>query len=108
MLKKGIDTVVMGCTHYPFVIPLIQSITGPEVRIIDPAPAIARQTRRLLDDHYLLKSGQIPGTVHYFTSGEIERFSNSLTVLLGQTGPIEKIFWKESLTLENYRSIYPG
>jgi len=108
MLKKGIDTVVMGCTHYPFVIPLIQSITGPEVRIIDPAPAIARQTRRLLDNHYLLNLGQIPGNVHYFTSGEIKRFSKILNVLLGQTGPIEKVFWKESLTLEDNPSTHPG
>lgn len=36
MIEKGIDTVVMGCTHYPFVIPLIQQIVGPEVRVIDP------------------------------------------------------------------------
>ncbi len=42
MLKQGIDTVVLGCTHYPFVIPLIQQIAGPAVRVIDPAPAIAR------------------------------------------------------------------
>ena len=43
MLERGIDRVVMGCTHYPFVIPLIQEIVGPGVRVIDPAPAVARQ-----------------------------------------------------------------
>ena len=48
MLEQGIDTVVLGCTHYPFVIPLIQQITGPGVRVIDPAPAVARQVQRLL------------------------------------------------------------
>ncbi len=51
MLQAGIDTVVLGCTHYPFVIPLIQEIAGPGVRVIDPAPAIARQTRRLLSQN---------------------------------------------------------
>jgi len=40
MLAQGIDTVVMGCTHYPFVIPLIQQIAGANVRVIDPAPAV--------------------------------------------------------------------
>jgi glutamate racemase len=49
MLAQGIDTVVLGCTHYPFVIPLIQEITGPGVRVIDPAPAVARQVSRLLE-----------------------------------------------------------
>ena len=49
MLDQGIDTIVLGCTHYPFVIPMIQSIAGPGVRVIDPAPAVARQTRRVLE-----------------------------------------------------------
>jgi glutamate racemase len=49
MLEQGVDTIVLGCTHYPFVIPLIQEIAGPQVRVIDPAPAIARQVGRLLD-----------------------------------------------------------
>ena len=53
MLAKGIDTVVLGCTHYPFVIPLIEEIAGPGVRVIDPAPAVARQVARLLDEHGL-------------------------------------------------------
>ncbi|MCX6034415.1 MAG: glutamate racemase [Chloroflexi bacterium] len=49
MIGRGIDVVVLGCTHYPFVIPLIQEIVGPDVRVIDPAPAVARQVVRLLD-----------------------------------------------------------
>ena len=108
MLAEGIDTIVMGCTHYPFVIPLIQSITGPGVRIIDPAPAIARQTRRLLDHHHILNLEQIPGKVRYFTTGEIDKFSKLLTVLLGQTGPVEKVFWREILKLGDDLSTHPG
>src|SRR6266545_156074 len=50
MLEKNIDTVVLGCTHYPFVIPLIQQIVGDNVRVIDPAPAVAKQTGRLLEE----------------------------------------------------------
>ena len=53
MLERNIDTVVLACTHYPFVIPLIQNIVGPNVRVIDPAPAVARQTMRLLEDRGL-------------------------------------------------------
>ncbi len=47
LLEKKIDTVVLGCTHYPHVIPLIQEIVGPGVNVIDPAPAVALQTRKL-------------------------------------------------------------
>ena len=43
-----IDTLVLGCTHYPFARDLLQSLTGPGVRLIDTGPAVARQTRRLL------------------------------------------------------------
>ena len=50
MLEKNIDTVVLGCTHYPYVIPLIQKIVGEHVRVIDPAPAIARQVARMFAD----------------------------------------------------------
>ncbi len=46
MLDAGADTLVMGCTHYPFVIPLIEKIAAGRARVIDPAPAVARQTAR--------------------------------------------------------------
>jgi glutamate racemase len=53
LLERGVDTLVLACTHYPFVIPLIREIAGPKVDVIDPAPAIARQTARLLAEHGL-------------------------------------------------------
>jgi hypothetical protein len=48
MLTEGADSIVLGCTHYPFVVPLIRSIVGSGVGIIDPSPAVARQVDRLL------------------------------------------------------------
>lgn len=47
MIEAGIDTLVLGCTHYPLLLPQIEAICGPEIRLIDPAPASARQTERL-------------------------------------------------------------
>ncbi len=93
MLEKGIDTVVLGCTHYPFVIPLIQEITGPEVRVIDPAPAIARQTERLLQAHGLLASSGAPGWVRFLTSGEPEALARLLPVLGGERQEVERVGW---------------
>ncbi len=95
MLAKGIDTVVMGCTHYPFVIPLIQQIAGPDVRVIDPAPAIARQTRRLLDAHDLLALDDRPAEVQFYTSGSPEDFSKLLVQLLGETHPVAQAVWQD-------------
>jgi glutamate racemase len=103
MLQQGIDTVVLGCTHYPFVIPLIQQITGPGVRVIDPAPAVARQAQRLLVAASLLdldfdfepvtlrKPRQL---LQFATTGNISRMESLLSELLDLQEPVEALTWK--------------
>jgi glutamate racemase len=54
MLGKGIDALVLGCTHYPLIKDDIGAICGPAVNVIDPSPAAARQVERLLKQHDLL------------------------------------------------------
>ena len=49
LLDAGADIIVLGCTHYPFLMEPIRRIAGPEVRIIDPAPAVARQVVNVLE-----------------------------------------------------------
>lgn len=56
LLRAGADTVVLGCTHYPFLLPVLERVAGPGVRFIDPAPAAARQLVRLLDAHSIAHS----------------------------------------------------
>lgn len=99
MLTAGIDTVVMGCTHYPFVIPLIEEITGPDVRAIDPAPAIARQARRLLEAKGLLNPGESPGNLTFYTSGDPKKFAELFSKLLGETGLVQQVKWNDNLHL---------
>ncbi|MBO4263063.1 MAG: glutamate racemase, partial [Bacteroidales bacterium] len=48
LLAAGADVIVLGCTHYPFLLPVIRRICGPDVRIIDPAPAVARRLSDVL------------------------------------------------------------
>ena len=95
MLAVGIDTVVMGCTHYPFVIPLIEAITGPSVRTIDPAPAVARQARRLLVQRGLLKPSGDKGSVNFYTSGDPKAFAELLPRLLGERGLVHPVHWTD-------------
>lgn len=104
MLQKGVDTVVMGCTHYPFVIPLIQKITGPEVMVIDPAPAIARQVQRLLESHNLLSPDQGEKRIRFLTSGDTTHFSQSLPYFSFEATSVEKVEWhKNTLKLKEPR-----
>lgn len=49
LVAQGIDTLVLGCTHYPFVLPAIGEIVGPAVEIIDPSPAVAKQVGRVAE-----------------------------------------------------------
>ncbi len=47
LIRAGIDTLVLGCTHYPFLMNVIARVVGPQVNIIDPAPSVARQVARV-------------------------------------------------------------
>jgi glutamate racemase len=94
MLERGLDTVVLGCTHYPYVIPLIKDIVGPDVQVIDPSPAIARQTGRILEANGLLMPVQSEvGEMHFFTTGNPEQMRRLLPPLLGQIAYVERLEW---------------
>jgi glutamate racemase len=93
MLKKNIDTVVLGCTHYPFVIPLVQEICGEKVRVIDPAPAVAKQVKRLLKAGGMKSPLSARGEVRFYTSGEPAALKSVLPKLLGEDGLVEKVEW---------------
>lgn len=97
MLAQNIDVLVLGCTHYPFVIPLLEKICGPGVRVIDPAPAVARQAGRVLDS---LGEGvgemgsRGTGGLVYFTSGEPENFRRALAGLRIELGEVRGVRWE--------------
>ena len=93
MLGKNIDTVVLGCTHYPFVIPLIQEIVGKRVRVIDPAPAVAKQAGRLLDGKGARNKSGPQGKIKFYTSGDPNALRSLLPILLEETGKVEKVDW---------------
>lgn len=101
MLEKNIDTVVLGCTHYPFVIPLIQQIVGEKVRVIDPAPSVARQAGRLLETGGMMRQIQSKGDIKFYTSGDPESFKSMLPILLGESGEVQRAAWlNDHLTAE--------
>jgi glutamate racemase len=93
MLAEGIDSLVLGCTHYPFLRPALERVAGPHVAIIDPAPAVARQAGRVLAGAGLLRQeGQ--GSVTYFTSGKPAPFAAQVARLVAIPGPVRAIAWR--------------
>ena len=69
LLDAGADTIVLGCTHYPFLLPVIRRIAGAGVRVIDPAPAVARQLLHILQERGIAEADPAPG-VELLSSGD--------------------------------------
>lgn len=97
MLRKGVDTLVLGCTHYPFVLPLLRSIVGETVTIIDPAPAVARQTKNVLQQQQLIAQTNTPvnqeGSLCCYTTGHPTQLERLCQQLLGRSCPVQALIW---------------
>lgn len=89
MLSQGIDAVVFGCTHFPFSSETIRAIVGPSVRLIDPAPAIARRVQSLLAEKNIANPAQSGGRVRYLTSGDPAQMQLRISELLGETVDVD-------------------
>lgn len=72
MLEFGVDAIVLGCTHYPFLRKAVEQIAGPNVAVIDTGAAVARQAAKILGEHDLANSNAAAATGQniYYTSGE--------------------------------------
>lgn len=82
LLTAGADTIVLGCTHYPFLAGQIRQIAGPHVAIIDAAPAVARQAARVLHERGLAGSStSSAGGITYATTGDCASFAQLLRQL---------------------------
>ncbi|MCQ8116154.1 glutamate racemase [Methylomonas rosea] len=84
LLRAGADTIVLGCTHYPFLAPLIRDIVGPDVAIIDPATAVAKELVRRLNGNLMSISGERAAEVSFFSSTAIEEASLIISALWGK------------------------
>lgn len=99
LLAQGADTLVLGCTHYPFIAPLIQEIAGSSVSIIDPSPAIARELRRRLSGADLLSVHRRAGIEQFWTSATTDDAQNIIGQLWranveAQRMPVVASHWK--------------
>jgi len=91
LIAQKIDTLVLGCTHYPFLNQLIKKIVGQEIIIIDPSAAISRQLYRILENLNQLADCNPPGGERYFTSGCVERTAPIIHRLLGRRVTLEPL-----------------
>ena len=83
----GVDTLVLGCTHYPILKKMIGKITGPDIRIIDSAEAVAAKAKELLAENNLLNGSGAPVSPHLLVSDLPRKFRSLCRLFLGTDIP---------------------
>lgn len=79
VLAAGADTLVLGCTHFPFLIDIISRVAGPTIRVVDPADAVARQVARV-------HKGTGSGSIRLTTTGDADRLTSQARLLVPELG----------------------
>ena len=96
--EQGVDTLILGCTHYPLLTEVIQNFMGPEVTLLDSGAEVADQVGRYLTRHDLAADPGRTGTHRWYVSDSVESFHDLASIFLGRpvTEPVEQI------AIENY------
>ncbi|WP_095146712.1 MULTISPECIES: glutamate racemase [unclassified Pseudomonas] len=87
LLAAGCDTIILGCTHYPFLKPLLRQLIPTDISLIDTGAAVARQLQRLLAERELLADGPA-SPAQFWTSGSAQHFRNILPILWNNAGVV--------------------
>lgn len=101
LLERGADTLVLGCTHYPFLRPLIEKLAGPGVAVIDTGAAIARRLQSLLQEQRLLNPADKAATMRFYSTAANESQSILFSNLMNQMVAVEPLPQTENLELNN-------
>lgn len=94
IIEAGADTIVLACSHYPFLIEPIRRIVGPGVTVIDPAPAVARHLGTVLGHRGLQAGGPREAQHAFVTSGDPDQFAAALRRLAGVEASVAGVEWQ--------------
>ena len=83
LLVRGVDTIILGCTHYPFLRPVVERLAGSGIIVIDSGEAVARQVARVLEKSGLAVGGAVAGGESFFTSGDPRHVEPVIRLLWG-------------------------
>lgn len=83
--EAGVDTLILGCTHYPIISETIRRVMGENVTLISSGREAAKSCRTVLEENGLLCDGKTDGTQQYFVSDDTESFYKVAELFLGQS-----------------------
>jgi len=84
LLEKSIDTIIMGCTHFPVVAELIQDVVGSSITLIDSGKETAKKVKQMLDSSGLSKDESLQGDFSFYVSDIPDKFDEVGTLFLGR------------------------
>ena len=84
VLAAGIDTLILGCTHYPLLLEIIGEVCGPEVALVSAGEESALELKRVLTDRGLLTAESRRGAMEFYVSDRAEEFAQSAALFLGE------------------------
>lgn len=90
LIGEGADVLVLGCTHYTFVKPVIEEMAGAEVALVDPAAAVARQVARRLRE-VSAESAAPSDRVTFWTTGDVAQVKSVLAKLWGPAAEVRSL-----------------
>jgi len=88
---KDYDTVVLGCTHYPLLLPSFRAVMGEEVRLVHSGAALARELEQELTRRSLVQSGGAPGKLRFFTTDPVSSHVPIVSTLFGSSVEFELV-----------------
>lgn len=86
ILDDGADTLVLGCTHYPFLRETIAALVGDKLQLVDTGVAVARQVYRRMEENGLLRDEENVGQERFWTTGDLAQGQSTLRLLWGVDG----------------------
>ena len=91
LIEQNIDHLVLGCTHYPFLTGVLKKILPENVTIVDPAPAVIRQTKKILEQKKLLSNSKTNPDYQFYSSGNVEVLEKLVEEITNKKYPINRI-----------------
>lgn len=91
LVEKGADNIVLGCTHYAFLAPIIRKVAGSNVKIINTDLAVAREAVRRLEAEFLQTTSTTPGNDEFWSSGDQEEAHKQFSLLWGESVKVQQI-----------------
>lgn len=91
LLAEGCDTLILGCTHYPFIKPLLRQMLPDSVSLVDTGAAVARRLEQLLQARGLQAGDGADGAARFWSSGSVVQLQSVLPVLWGAAEPVQPL-----------------